>query len=122
MTDNTIDEETATEVTDDLEEASEDIAWYQRLGAASLLVALYTSIAVILLAGVKFDYITPDIVINVVVNAGWVVEIVLAALGIAFVVFLFGMTLAALPASLTGALGSIGYAAAKSQGYIDDEE
>jgi len=121
MTDG-IDDDTAEDIQAEAEDVGDDVSWWQQLGATAYLVALYASIGVALAAGVWLGYITPDITVTATVSAGWVLEYIIGGLAGGFLLFTFGMLLAALPGSIIGLFGSIAYGIAESQGLINDTE
>jgi len=115
-----VDEDTAEDIQDAAEQASADVSWWQQLGATAYLIGLYVTLGAALVAAVWAGYITPDITVAATVSVGWVLEYLIAGLVAGFLLFTFGMLLAALPGSIIGLLGSIAYGVAESQGLIDD--
>lgn len=95
MTDDQI--EAADEAGEQLEEASDSATrttkWYARAFLTVLIGVIIAGIAL----SVYFGYFTPNITFVATINIGYVVEYVVIALAVIFVVFIASLVLIALP-------------------------
>jgi hypothetical protein len=99
---NNPDSEDFDQAADDIEDA--DISTTQRFTATGYLIALFITLGVTILAGIKFGYIDPAITITATLSIGWILEYLVAGLVAAFLLFTGAMVLVAIPVSLSAAL------------------
>lgn len=123
MSDNpSIDEGAADEIQQDIEQPDEDVTRTQRWGAGIQLAILFGSIGLALAGAVYFGYIQPDITVTATVDAGWILEYLVAGVVAAFLLYVFTLIVIWLPGSILSLLGGLAYGAAKAGGFIDDSE
>ncbi|MFW6435660.1 MAG: hypothetical protein ACOCY1_04695 [Halovenus sp.] len=121
-TDESIDEDTAQQIRDSVEAVDEDVTTRQRWWAYAQLAALFGGVIVAGVAAVLLGYVTPELTITATVSVGWLLEYLIIAFVVAFLVYVFALLLIALPGSIIGAIASVAYGIAASQGLIEDDD
>jgi len=120
--DPTIDEDTAEDIQQDLDQADEDVTRTQRWWAYAQLAALFGGVILAGVAAVAFGIVDPSVTVSASVNIGWVVEYAVVGFVGAFLLYVFALILIALPGSILSLLGGLAFGAAQAGGYIDDGE
>lgn len=119
--DQKVDEDTAKDIQEDLEESDEDVTTAMRLSAGVQLVALFIAIGAALILAVTTGIITPSIAIAATINIGWVIEYLIIAIVAAFILYVFALLIIVLPGSVLNFLAGLAYGAAVAAGLIDTE-
>jgi len=117
-----IDEDTAEDIQQDLDQADEDVTRTQRWWAYAQLAALFGGVILAGVASVAFGIVDPSITVSASVNIGWVVEYAIIGFVGAFLLYVFALILIALPGSILSLLGGLAFGVAQAGGYIEDEE
>jgi len=120
--DPSIDEDTAEDIQQDIDDADEDVTRTQRWWAYAQLAALFGGVLLAGVAAVAFGIVDPSITVSASVNIGWVVEYAIIGFVGAFLLYVFALILIALPGSILSLLGGLAFGVAQAGGYIDDEE
>jgi len=120
--DPSIDEDTAEDIQQDIDQADEDVTTEQRWWAYAQLAALFGGVILAGVAAVAFGIVDPSISVSASVNIGWVVEYAIIGFVGAFLLYVFALILIALPGSILSLLGGLAFGVAQAGGYIDDEE
>jgi uncharacterized membrane protein YdjX (TVP38/TMEM64 family) len=120
--DPTIDEDTAEDIQQDIDDADEDVTRTQRWWAYAQLAALFGGVILAGVAAVAFGIVDPSITVSATVDIGWVVEYAIIGFVGAFLLYVFALILIALPGSILSLLGGLAFGVASAGGYIDDEE
>jgi uncharacterized membrane protein YdjX (TVP38/TMEM64 family) len=119
--DPSIDEDTAEDIQEDIEQADDDVTRTQRWWAYIQLAALFGGVIAVGVAAVAVGIITPDITLTATVNVGWIVEWAVIGFIAAFLIYVFALIAIALPGSILSLLGGLAYGAAKAGGFIEEE-
>jgi len=117
-----LDEESAEDIQQDLDQADEDVTRTQRWWAYIQLAALFGGVIVAGALSVAFGIVSPDITVTASVNISWAVEYLIIGFAGAFLLYVFALILIALPGSILSLLGGIAYGLAEAGGYIDDTD
>lgn len=120
--DPSIDEDTAEDIQQDIDQADEDVTRTQRWWAYAQLAALFGGVILAGVAAVAFGIVDPSITVSATVDIGWVVEYAIIGFIGAFLLYVFALILIALPGSILSLLGGLAFGVAQAGGYIDDEE
>jgi uncharacterized membrane protein YdjX (TVP38/TMEM64 family) len=119
--DPSIDEDTAEDIQQDVEQADEDVTRLQRWSAGIQLAILFGATGLAFAGAVYFGYINPDITVTATVNAGWIIEYAIIGFVAAFLLYVFTLIIIWLPGSVLSLLGGLAFGAAKAGGYIDED-
>jgi len=120
--DPSIDEDTAEDIQQDIDQADEDVTTEQRWWAYAQLAALFGGVILAGVAAVAFGVVDPSITVSATVDIGWVVEYAIIGFIGAFLLYVFALILIALPGSILSLLGGLAFGVASAGGYIEDEE
>lgn len=117
-----IDEDTAKDIQEDLEQADEDVTRGMRLTAGIQLFLFFAGIIGAIALAVTTGIISPSFVVNATVNIGWIVEYVVIAVAAVFVIYLFTLLLILMPGSIMKLFGGLAYGIAVAAGLVDENE
>jgi uncharacterized membrane protein YdjX (TVP38/TMEM64 family) len=120
--DPSIDEDTAEDIQQDLDQADEDVTRTQRWWAYAQLAALFGGVILAGVAAIAFGIVDPSITVSASVNIGWIVEYAIVGFVAAFLLYVFALILIALPGSILSLLGGLAFGVAQAGGYIEDED
>ena len=113
------DGEPIDEAAEGLEASDEDVTSETRSRAFRVLVSFYSLALAGLVAAVQLGYISPTITVTATVDAGWVIEYLLAGLAGLLFVFLAASLLIWLPGSFMAGVVRAAYGIAVEGGYVD---
>ena len=116
------DGEPIDEAAEGLEASDEDITSDTRSRAFWVLVSFYGLALTGLVAAVGFGYLSPSITVTATVDAGWVIEYLLAGLAGLLFVFLAASLLIWLPGSFMAGVVRAAYGIAVEGGYVDQNQ
>lgn len=115
-----VDEDTAKDVQESLEESDEDVTRSQRWAAGIQLALLFGGIGAAGAAAVATGIVDPQISLQATVDVGQPVELLVYGFVALFLLYVLTLIIIWLPGSVLGALGGVAFGLAKSAGYIDD--
>lgn len=116
-----VDEETAEDVQQSLEESDEDVTRSQRWAAGIQLTLLFGGIGAAGAAAVATGIVDPQVTLQATVDVGQAVELLVYGFVALFLLYVLTLIIIWLPGSVLGALGGVAFGLAKSAGYIDDD-
>ena len=118
--DPSINEDTAENIREDVEQADDDVTTRMRWTAGAKLAVLFGSMAGALALAVQLGYIQPAVTVEATLDIGWVVEYLVAGLAGLFLLYVATLIVIWLPGSVLSLLGGLAYGAAQAAGYIED--
>jgi branched-subunit amino acid transport protein len=116
-----IDEDTAKEIQEDIEEADEDVTREMRLTAGIQLFLFFAGIIGAIALAVTTGIISPSLVVNATINIGWIVEYLVIAVVAIFIIYLTTLLLIVMPGSIMNFFAGLAYGAAVAAGFVDED-